>query len=173
MALLKIHTFPDPVLREKARPVAAFDAELRRLARDMAETMYAAPGVGLAANQVGVLKQLIVIDTREENGPTTGLLALVNPRVVASEGEVLFEEGCLSLPDERAEVERFEWVKVEAQDLEGAPVTIAGSGLLAIVLQHEIDHLNGILFMDHLSPIRRAAVKKRLRKLKEEAAKAG
>jgi peptide deformylase len=85
----------------------------------------------------------------------------------------LFEEGCLSLPDERAEVERFEWVKVEAQDLEGAPVTIAGSGLLAIVLQHEIDHLNGILFMDHLSPIRRAAVKKRLRKLKEEAAKAG
>jgi peptide deformylase len=174
MALREIRTFPDPVLREKALPVTRFDDELKKLARDMAETMYAAPGVGLAANQIGVPLQLIVIDVRGDEGePSTGLVQAVNPRVVAGDGACVSEEGCLSMPEERADVERYCTVVVEAQDLDGAPIKFEVEGLAAVAFQHEIDHLNGVLFMDHLSPLKRAAMKKRLRKLKLLAAEAG
>lgn len=174
MALKPIHTFPDPVLREKAKPVTKFNDDLKKLVRDMAETLYAAPGVGLAANQVGVLQQVIVIDVRDqEENINTGLVALINPRIVFAEGEASIDEGCLSVPDERAEVPRFAHVKVEAQDPDGHLMEIDGKGYLAIVLQHEIDHLNGVLFIDHLSPLKRAAIKKRLKKQKLQAANNG
>jgi peptide deformylase len=174
MALLQIHTFPDAVLREKAKPVRKFNDELKKLVRDMAETLYAAPGIGLAANQIGVTQQVIVIDVRDqEENINTGLVALVNPRIISAEGEDSIEEGCLSVPEERAEVPRFATVKVEAQDVDGHLIEIEGKGLLAIVLQHEIDHLNGVLFIDHLSPLKRAAIKKRLRKQKLQAANNG
>jgi peptide deformylase len=174
MALLEIRTFPDPVLREKARPVTEFNEELRKLARDMAETMYAAPGIGLAANQVGVPLQVIVVDVRDrEDDENTGLLTLVNPRIVAGDGECVTEEGCLSLPEERADVERYCKVTVHAQDLDGALLEFEAEGLPAVVFQHEIDHINGILFMDHLSALKRAGMKKRLRQLKAQTADVG
>jgi peptide deformylase len=137
----------------------------------MAETMYAAPGVGLAANQVGVAKQLIVVHARDEEvGLDTGLLTLVNPRIVEASGELHWEEGCLSVPDERDEVERFARVRVQAQDLDGREFELIGEGLAAVVLQHEIDHLNGVLFIDRLSPLKRAAIKKRQRRARAPAA---
>jgi peptide deformylase len=171
MAILEVRTFPDPILREKAAPVTVFDEPLKRLARDMAETMYAAPGVGLAANQVGVAKQLIVVHARDEEvGLDTGLLTLVNPRIVEASGELHWEEGCLSVPDERDEVERFARVRVQAQDLDGREFELIGEGLAAVVLQHEIDHLNGVLFIDRLSPLKRAAIKKRQRRARAPAA---
>jgi peptide deformylase len=166
MARRPILVYGAPELRRKARPVARVDAEVRQLIDDMVETMYAAPGVGLAANQVGALLRVIVANPSETKDPGE-LVALVNPRIALGEGEQVGEEGCLSLPDIRDEVARYERVVVRALDRDGKPVAVEGKDLLARILQHEIDHLDGILFIDRLAPARREALKPRLRQLAE------
>jgi peptide deformylase len=163
MALLSIVTYPDEPLRRQAVPVGIIDKRLRKLISDMTDTMYEAPGIGLAANQVGELLQVVVIDVRRENDES-GLLTLINPRIVAVQGQVSFEEGCLSVPGYYAHVKRYEEITVEALDIEGKPLRIEASGLLAVVLQHELDHLNGRLFIDHLNPIARDIFKRRWKK---------
>jgi peptide deformylase len=173
MALREVLTYPNPLLREKARPVIEFDDELNALARDMAETMYAEPGVGLAATQVGVHQRVITIDVREKEGQSGELLKLANPEIVEREGEVVGEEGCLSVPGVREDVKRSDKIKVRAQNLDGREVVIDADGMLAIVFQHEIDHLDGILFIDRLSPLKRSSIKKRLRREAEQAANSG
>lgn len=166
MALLEIRLLGDPVLREEAVPVDAVDEELRALARDMFDTMYDAEGVGLAANQVGIRKRLIVVDPHEEGVQPR---ALVNPRVVAEGAETeRAEEGCLSIPGLREVVERTAEVTVEALDLDGEPVRIEASGLHARVLLHEIDHLDGVLFLDRVSPLKRKMLLKKWQKVKAE-----
>lgn len=167
MALLQVHKFPDPILQQHAMPVTAFDDKLRQLAADMLETMYEERGIGLAANQVAVLKQIVVVDVMAgdaDHGQREPQV-LVNPKIVAASGETAIEEGCLSVPEFRAEVPRAEKIKVEYQDLEGQPQTLEADGLLAICLQHEFDHLRGRLFIDYLPPLKQRMVKKRLAKL--------
>lgn len=163
MAVLEIKKYPESVLKQKASAVSAFDQSLQTLIDDMIETMYAAPGVGLAATQVGETKSLAVIDisSREDKFP---LLVLINPVIISREGEVEFEEGCLSLPDYTATVKRAEKVAVRAMDREGKKFEIEGTGLLAIALQHEVDHLEGLLLIDRISPIKREFFKKRHKK---------
>ena len=163
MALLSIVTYPDEPLRRPSAPVDHIDKQIRKLVSDMTETMYQAPGIGLAANQVGEPLQVVVIDVQREN-EAGGLLTLVNPRIVAAHGQVSFEEGCLSVPGYFAHVKRYEEVTVEALDIEGNPLRLEASGLLAVVLQHELDHLNGRLFIDHLNPIARDIFKRRWKK---------
>ncbi len=160
MAVLEIKKYPEKVLHEKTLPVESFDSVLQRLIDDMVETMYSAPGVGLAANQVGVSKQVVVIDvsSREENVP---LMVLINPRIISAEGETGREEGCLSIPGYMTVVKRAEQVKVAALDRKGKPIEIEGGGLLAKALQHEIDHINGILFIDRIGRIKKEFFKKR------------
>lgn len=166
MAILEIRKYPEKVLKQKAKPVTTFDQDLQELIDNMIETMYAAPGVGLAAPQVGEPKRLAVIDisSREEKVP---LLVIVNPVIVSSEGEVEFEEGCLSLPEYTAVVKRAETVVVKAQNRDGEPIEIGATDLLAIALQHEIDHLDGILLIDRISPIKREFFKKRYKKIQK------
>ena len=163
MAILHICTYPEEILRQPAEPVTDIDEEVVRLVDHMAETMYSAPGIGLAATQVGVAKQVLVADTAARK-PESELIVLINPEIVAAEGEVIFEEGCLSVPDYQAEVKRHERITVRGLNLKGEEVEIEAEGLLAIVLQHEIDHLNGILFIDRLSKLKRDLYKRRLRK---------
>ncbi|MGO9016138.1 MAG: peptide deformylase [Dissulfurispiraceae bacterium] len=167
MAVLEIKKYPDEVLKRKALPVERVDDSLQRLIDDMIETMYAAPGVGLAAPQVGVSKRLIVIDvsTREEKSP---LIVLVNPQIIEADGFVEFEEGCLSVPEYITLITRAERTVVKGLDRKGAPVEIEGTGLLARALQHEIDHLDGVLFIDRMSSIKREFFKKRYRKTLRE-----
>lgn len=166
MASLEIRLMGDPVLREKAAEVEAVDDELRRLAQDMFDTMYAAEGVGLAAPQVGLLTRLIVVDPREEGVEP---VALVNPRVVETSKERdRAEEGCLSIPGVRDVVERATTAVVEALTLDGEPVRLEADGLLARVLQHEVDHLDGILFFDRLTPLKRKMALKKWEKVKPE-----
>jgi peptide deformylase len=164
MAILPIFTYPNPILRKKNAPVSEFDADLASLIADMAETMYDAPGVGLAAPQIGVSRQIIVYDVApaEEKGDFS---ALINPKIIEAEGQEFGEEGCLSVRELCAEVERAYRIVVEAQDGEGNSVTIEAEEWPARVLQHEIDHLNGILFIDHLSSLKRALYKKKLKKI--------
>ena len=167
MTLLQVHEFPDPILQQHAMPVTVFDDKLRQLAADMLETMYEERGIGLAANQVAVLKQIVVVDVMAgdaDHGQREPQV-LVNPKIVAASGETAIEEGCLSVPEFRAEVPRAEKIKVEYQDLEGQPQTLEADGLLAICLQHEFDHLRGRLFIDYLPPLKQRMVKKRLAKL--------
>jgi len=166
MAILEIRKYPEKVLKQKASPVTTFDQELQALIDNMIETMYAAPGVGLAAPQVGEPKRLAVIDisSRDEKFP---LLVIVNPVIVYCEGEVEFEEGCLSLPEYTALVKRSENVVVKAQDREGKPIEIEATDLFSIALQHEIDHLEGILLIDRISPIKREFFKKRYKKIQK------
>ena len=166
MALLKIRHYPDPVLKKVATPVTEFDETLRQLANDMAETMYAAPGVGLAAPQVGISKRLTVIDcsARDEDAQ---LLVMVNPEIIDQEGEACEEEGCLSVPEYYAKVNRSAKVSVRFQDLDEHTHTIEAEGLTAIACQHEIDHLDGILFVDHLSPLKRSMFRKKWKKIQE------
>jgi peptide deformylase len=173
MALRDVLAYPDPRLREKARPVTVFDEALKTLARDLAETMYAEPGIGLAATQIGVAQRVITIDVREEQGQPGELLKLVNPGIIESEGEIVGEEGCLSVPGIREDVKRAEKVKVRAQDLDGRELFFDAEGMLAVVFQHEIDHLDGMLFIDRLSPLKRSSIKKRLRREAEQAANNG
>lgn len=163
MTVRKIITHPHQVLRQQAEPVACFDDALKELAADMAETMYDAPGVGLAANQIGVAQRLVVIDLKPEE--RAGLVVLVNPKIVASEGCQVGEEGCLSVVDYFDKVERFERIRVEALDLEGRPVAFPAEDFFARVVQHELDHLDGVLFIDHLSRLKKALYKKRLHKM--------
>ncbi len=149
MALLDICTYPDPILRVRAAPVKVFDRELSKLVADMAETMYHAPGIGLAANQVGRSEQVLVIDLQKPDYEQ-GLIVLINPEIVTADGEVTYEEGCLSVPEFFATVKRYHEVTVRGVDEQQHPVEIHASGLLAIALQHEMDHLNGKLFIDRM-----------------------
>jgi len=151
-------------LRKSAKKVSVFDDELQKLASDMAETMYAAPGVGLAANQVGVLKQIITIDASRKDEPKN-LLALVNPELVWSEGAEEMEEGCLSLPEFKQNVERATAIKVRAQDPKGAEIEVSAEGILARVIQHEMDHLQGKLLTDYANLVRRDLYMRKRRKL--------
>src|ERR1700751_2781946 len=161
MALLNILEFPDPRLKKVATPVAAVTPEIQKLVRDMAETMYAAPGVGLAATQVNVHKRVIVIDistTRDE------LLVLINPEIIASEGEIETEEGCLSVPGYYDKVTRASKVTVRAQNERGEPFEREAEDTLPVCIQHEMDHLIGKFFVEYLSPLKRARLAAKLRK---------
>ena len=171
MAALEIRMMGDPVLRQEASPVAEVDDDLRRLAQDMFDTMYEAEGVGLAAPQIGVLKRLIVVDPREQDVEP---VALVNPRIVETGTDTeRAEEGCLSIPGLREVVERSATVTVEALDLDGETTRLEAEGLHARVLLHEIDHLDGVLFLDRVSPLKRKMLLKKWEKVKpEEAASA-
>ena len=166
MAILDILTFPDPRLRQKARPVEQVDDQIRRLVDDMLETMYAAPGIGLAATQVDVQRQVVVIDVSEGHDTP---LCFINPRLVAREGSEQMDEGCLSVPGFFEAVTRAERVTVEALDRDGNPFTLEADGLLAVCIQHEMDHLEGILFIDHLSRLKRNMALKKLEKLRRAA----
>jgi peptide deformylase len=161
MPLLPILRFPDPRLKKIATPVAKIDDSIRRLARDMSETMYEAPGLGLAATQVDVHLRLIVIDASETRDQ---LLVLVNPELVETDGLQVGEEGCLSVPGIYDKVERAEHVVVRYLDLEGSPQMIEAEGLLAVCIQHEIDHLQGKVFVDHLSQLKQTRIKAKLSK---------
>ncbi|MCG6917825.1 MAG: peptide deformylase [Deltaproteobacteria bacterium] len=163
MAILHICTYPEKVLSQPAEPITEIDEEVVKLVDHMAETMYSAPGIGLAATQVGVAKQVLVADIAPRR-PESELIVLINPEIVAAEGQVVFEEGCLSVPDYQAEVKRHEKVTVRGLNLKGEEVVIEAEGLLAIVLQHEIDHLNGLLFIDRLSKLKRDLYKRRMKK---------
>lgn len=169
MAKLPIVIYPNPVLAEKCAPVAAFDENLAKLAADMAETMYAAPGVGLAAPQVGKAIRMVVIDVSEDK---KHLLTLVNPQIIARSSELnTFEEGCLSLPGIWDKVKRPAEVTFRAQDLHGNFFEQKCDGLLAVCVQHELDHLDGVVFIDHLSRLKKERDKAKLHKLKLEARK--
>ncbi len=172
MAIREIKKYPDAVLKNRTGRVKAFDADLERLIDDMLETMYAAPGVGLAANQVGVPLQLAVIDisSREEQGAKHPVVVLVNPEVLSQEGSIVAEEGCLSIPEFYEKVKRAVKIKVRAQDRTGKTFELEADGLMAKALQHEIDHLNGILFVDRLSSIKKSIFRRKLKKVLVETA---
>jgi peptide deformylase len=158
--------YPDPLLRERGKKVVALTPELRALVDDMAETMYAAPGVGLAATQVGELWQIFVVDCAADGEPSD-LRVFVNPEIVAVEGKVIFDEGCLSFPGAREEVERGDKVRVRAQDQDGKWFELDAEGLLAIAIQHEYDHLQGVLMIDRLGPLKKRLLHRKM--LKREA----
>ncbi len=170
MAILPILLPPAPLLKAKAKPVDEVDDGIRRLIDDMLETMYVAPGIGLAANQVGVLKRVIVLDiARSEEPPNP--LALINPEIVwASEETAVFNEGCLSVPEHYADVERPAEVKVRFLDSKGVRQEIHAKGLLSTCIQHEMDHLEGILFVDHLSALKRNIILRKLSKQRKQQA---
>ncbi len=162
-----ILTYPDPELKKKSAAVTIITDQTRELARDMAETMYAAPGVGLAAPQIGVHQRVIVIDVSGKDEPPE-LITAINPVVVHAEGEAYDEEGCLSVPSYAANVRRHARVVVKGVDLAGNEQTWKADGLLAIAFQHEIDHLDGILFVDHLSPLKRDLFRRKFKKTAED-----
>ena len=167
MAILKILTYPDPFLKKKADPVIDFDDPLKQLAADMIETMYASLGVGLAATQVGANKRMIVLDVKHnpkdpDSRPQPQVM--INPTVVQCEGEAANEEGCLSVPDFRTEVKRCTSVTLTYRDMENSIHRVRSEGLESICIQHELDHLNGKLFIDHLPPLQRQMVKTKLKK---------
>ncbi len=166
MALLEILEFPDERLRKKAKPVEVVDASIQRLVDDMLETMYAAPGVGLAATQVNVQKRVVVIDVSEAKDQP---LCLINPQILARSGMEEREEGCLSVPGIFEKIRRADQVKVQALDLGGRPIELQAEGLLAVCIQHEIDHLDGKLFVDYLSPLKRQRIRKKLIKATRQA----
>ncbi|MCX8030478.1 MAG: peptide deformylase [Thermodesulfovibrionales bacterium] len=161
MAIRDIKKYPDEILRKKAEPVESFTAELDKLIEDMIETMYFASGIGLAAPQVAESKRLIVIDTSWENNGNPSQIVLINPEIVECHGSIESEEGCLSIPNYRATLKRNASLLVKGYDRQMRPIELECEGLLARVIQHEIDHLNGILFLDHLSLIKRELLKKR------------
>jgi peptide deformylase len=169
MALREICKYPDPVLRQKTVRVEKIDSSLDCLIEDMVETMHAAPGVGLAANQVGVGLQIAVIDlSSQDEDERHPLLVLINPEMLSMEGSVVEEEGCLSIPDYVENVKRASKVKIRAQDRSGQAFELEAVGLLAKALQHEIDHLNGMLYVDRLSPLKRNVFRRRYQKMIEE-----
>ena len=170
MAVRPILTIPDPVLRKSARPVERVDAELRRLAEDMLATMYDAPGIGLAAPQIGVSRRLIVMDPAKDDQPKAPIV-MVNPDILTRSKEMrVHEEGCLSIPDFTAEIERPALTRVAYVDLEGKQQEAELEGIWSTLVQHEIDHLNGVLFIDYLSRLKRDMVVKRFAKGKRTAA---
>lgn len=163
----EILIWPDPILKQKAKPVAKVDDKVRALVKDMFETMYAADGVGLAAPQVGVLQRIIVLDTsprQEESKP----LAMINPEIIGMEGETTYTEGCLSIPGEAEDVDRAAKVTVKYLDVDGQEQTLECDGLLSIAVQHETDHLNGIVYVDHVSTLKREIIRKKMKRLKSE-----
>jgi peptide deformylase len=163
----KILTYPDPELKRKSAPVTVINDAIRELVRDMAETMYAAPGVGLAAPQIGVHQRVVVIDVSpKEDEPE--LIVAINPVITYADGDSYEEEGCLSIPKYAANVRRHARVTVKALNIDGEERTYRAEGLLAVAFQHEIDHLDGILFVDHISPLKREIFKKRYRRPSEE-----
>lgn len=188
MSKLKIFTFPDVVLAQKAKPINRVEKALHKLADDMLETMYYAPGIGLAANQVGILQRILVVDTEydseelEEGAEAPEGVEVVgncmiqnkkpqiiiNPEIIHREGSILFSEGCLSVPEYSAEVKRSEKLKLQYQDIDGVTRILAAEGLLAIAIQHEMDHLDGKLFIDRLSPLKKEMVRKKLRQERAE-----
>jgi peptide deformylase len=161
MAILNILHFPDPRLRTKARPVGVITPEIQQLIDDMFETMYQAPGIGLAATQVDYHQQIIVIDVSEEDNQP---LVLINPQIIDSQGSEEMDEGCLSVPGIYETVERFEKIKVQALNREGESFELEVEGLLAVCIQHEMDHLKGILFVDYLSKLKRYRLQKKFEK---------
>jgi len=174
MAVLEIRQYPDPVLKSKCRPVEEITPEIDALIEDMFETMYDAPGVGLAAPQVGVPLRLCVIDVGEE-GVDTGRIVLINPELVELSGdEITAEEGCLSVKGHYANVTRYSHAKVRALDRDGNEIVVGSDGLLGRALQHELDHLDGVLFIDRMSPLKRDLIKRKIKKaMREERAAAG
>jgi peptide deformylase len=168
MAVLEIVTYPNPVLARRTEEVEKVDRKIRKLIRDMVDTMYANGGVGLAAPQVGVSKRVAVVDIRIYD-PSSTLICIVNPEVVAEGEEIIHEEGCLSVPGCVDGVKRRKWIKVRGLNERGREIEIEGEGMLAIALQHEIDHLNGKVILDRMSRIKRDLYKKRLHKAKERA----
>ena len=170
MALLTILEFPDPRLRTRATDVTEFDASLHRLIDDMFETMYKAPGIGLAASQVNVHKRVIVIDTSKENDDPQ---VFINPEILSRDGVEVTEEGCLSVPGIYEDVERAERIRVRARDRDGATFERDLDGLLAVCLQHEMDHLQGKLFVDYLSDLKRERIRKKLERERKDRAAGG
>ena len=167
MAILEIYTFPDQILRKKAETVTVFDQELERTVQSMLETMYVSSGIGLAAIQAGILKQIIVIDLKsgEEDESLREPYVFINPKIVTQSGTTVSEEGCLSVIDFRGEIQRAERITVAYQDVTGEIQKMEAEEMMSICLQHEIDHLNGVLFIDHLPLLKQKMVKKRLKKL--------
>jgi peptide deformylase len=167
MAVLEILTYPHPLLKKRCLEVEKIDGEVKRLIRDMTETMYEANGVGLAACQVGVSKRVIVLDVSPMD-PEQDLFALVNPEIVAEEEEIDHEEGCLSVPDCLETIKRKQKVRVRGMSPEGKEIELEAQGILAIALQHEVDHLNGVLILDRMSGLKREIYRKKLRKKKQQ-----
>jgi len=169
MALLTILEYPDARLKRIATPVTEFTPAIRKLVDDMAETMYAAPGIGLAATQVDVHKRVIVIDVSQDK---SDLKVFINPEIIEADGEIVGEEGCLSVPQYYDNVRRAAHVRVRAQDAAGKPFELEATELLAVCIQHEMDHLKGIVFVDHLSQLKQMRVKSKMIKRHREAARA-
>lgn len=165
MPIRTILTYPHPVLRQQAAPVTEFDDSLKTLVADMGETMFAAPGVGLAANQIGVPLQVVVVE--QATAERQDFMALINPVISNGEGSVVDEEGCLSVVECQARVTRFQKIHVTAQDVEGNPLEFDAEDRLARIIQHEVDHLRGTLFIDRISPLKRTLYKKKLKKILE------
>lgn len=168
MAKLPILLYPSPVIRKPSLPVTAIDGELQRFIDDMVETMYGAPGMGLAAPQVGTLRRVIVLDPSDDRASRRPL-ALINPVLISGNGQVVEEEGCLCIPDLNEPVSRFQQVVVKACDRNEKEIILEGADLLARILQHEIDHLDGVLFIDRLSTAKRLLLKRQLRKQRSVA----
>jgi peptide deformylase len=164
MAIRTILTYPDPILRRKAGKVTVFDDDLRKLVMDMAETMYDAPGIGLAANQIGVLQQVIVVDITEPEGKKE-FTPFINPVISEGEGSVVDDEGCLSVVEFTSNVKRFRKILVTAQDLDGNQLEFEAEDRFARIIQHEVDHLHGKLFIDRISSLKRNLYKKKLKKI--------
>jgi peptide deformylase len=169
MSVRTILHYPDARLREAGKKVVTFDAELGRLIDDMAETMYNAPGVGLAATQIGEAWQVFVVDCASEGEPSD-LRVFVNPEILSVDGKETNEEGCLSFPGAREDVERAEKVRVRAQDRDGKPFEVVAEGLLAVAIQHEYDHLQGVLMIDRLGPLKKRLLHRKMTKRAETSA---
>ncbi len=167
MAIRKILAYPDPILREKAQPVAEVTDEIRQLVDDMAETMYDAPGVGLAANQVGVPLRIFVIDIADEDEPSQ-LLTFINPEIVKKNGKIDWREGCLSFPGVSEDIQRAEQVTVRALDRDGKTFELSADGLLAVAIQHENDHLDGVLMIDKFNAVKRRLIGRKVAKALQE-----
>ncbi|MEW6570157.1 MAG: peptide deformylase [Nitrospirota bacterium] len=172
MAVLEIKKYPERVLKQKASPVEKIDENTLLLINNMIETMHLARGIGLAANQIGILKRICVIDlaSRVDTG---SLMVLINPLIVEKEGQVEAEEGCLSIPGYMATIKRAEKILVKGLNMQGRDIEIEGSGLLSRVLQHEIDHLDGFLFIDRMNPVRREFFKRRYKKMQKATVQDG
>lgn len=170
MAVLEILRYPHPLLKKRCEQVEEVDDDIKRLICDMRETMYGANGIGLAACQVGVARRVIVMDVSPIE-PDQGFFAFINPEILSEEGEIDYEEGCLSVPDCTEKIKRKEKIRVKGTSPEGEEIEIAGEGILSIALQHEIDHLNGVLILDHISSLKRGLYRKKLKKEKEKGEK--
>jgi peptide deformylase len=170
MAVMEVLKYPHPLLKKRSKEVEKIDGEVKRLIQDMTETMYQANGIGLAACQVGVPRRVIVLDVSPMD-PQQSFFAMINPEIISEEGEIDFEEGCLSVPDCLEKVKRKEKVCVKGISPEGKEIEVTGEGILAITLQHEIDHINGILILDRLSRLKREVYRNKLKKEKRKEEK--